>query len=700
MIQFAKKLVHHRKFIVFLAFILLIPSTIGIVKTRINYDILSYLPDSLETVKGQDIMVDQFGAGAYSMIIVEDMNLHDVQKLKQKLEKVDHVDKIIWYDDIADLSVPKEMLPEKVRKVFFNKNATMMIAMFKETTSSDNTMEAVTQMRKIVGKQCFISGMSGVVTDIKNLVMQEIPIYVTIAAVLSLIVLFATMESFAVAFLFLLSIGMAILYNLGTNIFLSDVSYLTMALTAILQLGVTMDYSIFLQHTYERNKIRFEGDKERAMAHAISNTFTSVTSSSVTTIAGFAALCFMTFKLGMDLGLVMAKGVIIGVLCCVTILPAMILIFDKPIEKTKHKPLIKSMDKVSAFITKHYKVWIVAFLILLIPAIYGNNHTKIYYNIAQSLPQSLPSNVANSELKDDFDMSTMHIVMVDKDMDAKEKKAMMSEIDDVKGVKWTLGLNSIVGSSIPESMIPDDVKSMLQGKDTELMFVCTKYESATPQVNKQIKQIDKIVKSYDKSGMVIGEAPLMKDLQDVTDIDLTRVNVISIAAIFIIILLIFKSISLPIILVSVIEFAITINMAIPFYQGKSLPFVASIVIGAIQLGATVDYAILMTTRYQKERMKGKSKKESVAIAHRISMPSIITSGLSFFAATFGVTCYTQVDMIGSICELLSRGAIISVIVVLTVLPAMFLIFDPVICRTTAGYRVKKDKSKTVAEPTA
>ena len=700
MIQFAKKLVHHRKFIVFLAFILLIPSTIGIVKTRINYDILSYLPDSLETVKGQDIMVDQFGAGAYSMIIVEDMNLHDVQKLKQKLEKVNHVDKIIWYDDIADLSVPKEMLPEKVRKVFFNKNATMMIAMFKETTSSDNTMEAVTQMRKIVGKQCFISGMSGVVTDIKNLVMQEIPIYVTIAAVLSLIVLFVTMESFAVAFLFLLSIGMAILYNLGTNIFLSDVSYLTMALTAILQLGVTMDYSIFLLHSYESNKIRFEGDKERAMAHAISNTFKSITGSSVTTVAGFAALCFMTFALGRDLGIVMAKGVIIGVLCCVTILPAMILIFDKPIEKTKHKPLIKSMDKVSAFITKHYKVWIVAFLILLIPAIYGNNHTKIYYNIAQSLPQSLPSNVANSELKDDFDMSTMHIVMVDKDMDAKEKKAMMSEIDDVKGVKWTLGLNSIVGSSIPESMIPDDVKSMLQGKDTELMFVCTKYESATPQVNKQIKQIDKIVKSYDKSGMVIGEAPLMKDLQDVTDIDLTRVNVISIAAIFIIILLIFKSISLPIILVSVIEFAITINMAIPFYQGKSLPFVASIVIGAIQLGATVDYAILMTTRYQKERMKGKSKKESVAIAHRISMPSIITSGLSFFAATFGVTCYTQVDMIGSICELLSRGAIISVIVVLTVLPAMFLIFDPVICRTTAGYRVKKDKSKTVAEPTA
>lgn len=407
MIQFAKKLVHHRKFIVFLAFILLIPSTIGIVKTRINYDILSYLPDSLETVKGQDIMVDQFGAGAYSMTIVEDMNLHDVQKLKQKLEKVNHVDKIIWYDDIADLSVPKEMLPEKVRKVFFNKNATMMIAMFKETTSSDNTMEAVTQMRKIVGKQCFISGMSGVVTDIKNLVMQEIPIYVTIAAVLSLIVLFVTMESFAVAFLFLLSIGMAILYNLGTNIFLSDVSYLTMALTAILQLGVTMDYSIFLLHSYESNKIRFEGDKERAMAHAISNTFKSITGSSVTTVAGFAALCFMTFALGANLGIVMAKGVIIGVICCVTVLPSLILICDKLIEKTYHRSLMPDLTNASHFITKHYKTTIVVFLILLFPAIYGNNHTEIYYNIDKSLPQSLPSNVANKKLSEEFGMSNI-----------------------------------------------------------------------------------------------------------------------------------------------------------------------------------------------------------------------------------------------------------------------------------------------------
>ena len=674
-------------------------------------------------------MVDEYGMGAFAMVVVEDTDMKDIQKLADQFNKVDHVEKVLWYGDVADLSLPVEMIPSDLRKAFYNGDATLMLALFDNTTSSDEAMNAVGEMRKIASKQCFIAGMTGVVADIKNVAMKEVPIYVVIAAILSFLVLEITGESFLVPIFFLISIGVAIVYNLGSNIFLGEICYITKALTAVLQLGVTMDYSIFLLNSYEENKRRFPGDKNRAMGHAISNTFKSIVGSSVTTVAGFAALCVMTFALGRDLGIVMAKGVIIGVLCCVTILPAMILIFDKPIEKTKHKPLIKSMDKVSAFITKHYKVWIVAFLILLIPAIYGNNHTKIYYNIAQSLPQSLPSNVANSELKDDFDMSTMHIVMVDKDMDAKEKKAMMSEIDDfdmstmhivmvdkdmdakekkammseiddVKGVKWTLGLNSIVGSSIPESMIPDDVKSMLQGKDTELMFVCTKYESATPQVNKQIKQIDKIVKSYDKSGMVIGEAPLMKDLQDVTDIDLTRVNVISIAAIFIIILLIFKSISLPIILVSVIEFAITINMAIPFYQGKSLPFVASIVIGAIQLGATVDYAILMTTRYQKERMKGKSKKESVAIAHRISMPSIITSGLSFFAATFGVTCYTQVDMIGSICELLSRGAIISVIVVLTVLPAMFLIFDPVICRTTAGYRVKKDKSKTVAEPTA
>ena len=695
MIQFAKKLVHHRKFIVFLAFILLIPSTIGIVKTRINYDILSYLPDSLETVKGQDIMVDQFGAGAYSMIIVEDMNLHDVQKLKQKLEKVDHVDKIIWYDDIADLSVPKEMLPEKVRKIFFNKNATMMIAMFKETTSSDNTMEAVTQMRKIVGKQCFISGMSGVVTDIKNLVMQEIPIYVTIAAVLSLIVLFVTMESFAVAFLFLLSIGMAILYNLGTNIFLSDVSYLTMALTAILQLGVTMDYSIFLLHSYESNKIRFENDKERAMAHAISNTFKSITGSSVTTVAGFFALCFMTFALGRDLGIVMAKGVIIGVICCVTILPSLILAFDKQIEKTKHRPLIKSVDGASNFIIKHHWVWLIVFLVLLLPAVHGNNNIKIYYDIAKSMPSSLPSNVATDRLKKDFNMSTIHMVMMDSNMDSKDKRDMLKEIDNVEGVKWTISISSLVGASVPESMIPKDVKSMLQSGDHELAFICSEYESATPKVNKQIAKINKITKNYDKTSMVIGEAPLMKDLEDVTNIDIQNVNIASIAAIFVIILIIFKSISLPVILVAIIEFAIAVNMAVPYYQGVSLPFVASIVIGTIQLGATVDYAIVYTNRYLKERRNGKNKLEAISIAHKSNMLSIITSALSLFAATYGVACYSQVDMIGSICTLLARGAIISMIVVLTLLPTMFLIFDKAICKTTKGMGHIGDHKDTV-----
>ena len=699
-VKAGKWIAKHRVLILIVSALLMIPSFFGIVNTRVNYDLLSYLPEHLETVKGQDILVDEYGMGAFSMVVVEDMELKDVQKLEEKFSEVPHVKDVLWYDDAADISLPVEMLPKDIREAFFKGEATMMLALFDNTTSSDEAMDAVTQMRQIADKQCFISGMTGVVTDIKNLCLHELPIYVVIAVLCCLLILELTSTSFLVPILFLISIGAAIVYNLGSNIFLGETSYITKALTAILQLGVTMDYSIFLLNSYEENKKRFPGEKERAMGHAIANTFKSVVGSSVTTVAGFIALCVMTFALGRDLGIVMAKGVVIGVICCVTILPALILVFDKPIEKTRHKLLLSNMDRPSAFITKHYKVWIAAFLILLLPAIYGNNHTKIYYNIADSLPATLNSNVSIAKVKDDFGASNMHIIMMDKNMDAKQKKKMLEEIDEVKGVKWTISMNSLIGPTVPDSMIPDDMKEMLQSDDCELAFVCSEYESATDEVNTQISAIDKIVKSYDKSGMVIGEAPLMKDLQDVTDVDLVNVNAISIAAIFLIIMIIFKSISLPIILVAVIEFAIMVNMAIPFYQGTSLPFVASIVIGAIQLGATVDYAILMTTRYQKERMKGKSKKESVAIAHRISMPSIITSGLSFFAATFGVTCYTQVDMIGSICELLSRGAIISVIVVLTVLPAMFLIFDPVICRTTAGYRVKKDKSKTVVEPTA
>ena len=689
MVKVGKWIAKHRILILIIGFLLVIPSTIGMIKTRVNYDLLSYLPEHLETVKGQDILVDEYGMGAFSMVVVEDTDLKDVQKLEEKFEKVDHVKDVLWYDDVADISLPVEMIPKDLREAFFKGDATMMLVLFDDTTSSDAAMDAVTELRSIANKQCFIAGMTGVVTDIKNVALKELPVYVVIAAVLSLIVLELTSGSFVVPFLFLLSIGLAILYNLGSNVFLGETSYITKALTAVLQLGVTMDYSIFLLNSYEENKLRFPGDKERAMGHAISNTFKSVAGSSVTTVAGFLALCVMTFALGRDLGIVMAKGVVVGVICCVTVLPALVLVFDGPIEKTRHKLLLSNLDKPSAFITKHYKAWIIIFLVLLFPAIYGNNHTQIYYNIAQSLPSTLDSNVANDELKKDFNLSNMHIIMLDKGMDATEKKEMLDKIDEVDGVKWTMGLNSLVGAGVPDSMIPDDIKSMLVSDDYELVFVCSKYESATDEVNAQIAQIDKVVKKYDKTGMVIGEAPLMKDLQDVTDVDLVRVNVLSIAAIFVIILLVFKSISLPIILVAVIEFAIFVNMAIPYYQGVSLPFVASIVIGAIQLGATVDYAILMTTRYQKERMNGKDKMEAIGIAHRTSMPSIISSGLSFFAATFGVACYSQVEMIGSICTLLARGAIISTIVVLLILPAMFMIFDKVIIKTTKGFKVPK-----------
>ena len=685
MVKVGKWIAKHKVLVLLIGLLLVFPSMIGIAKTRVNYDLLSYLPETLETVKGQDIMVDEFGMGAFSMVVVENMEMKDIQKLEDEFSQVEHVKDVLWYDDVADISLPVEMIPQDLRKAFFKGDATMMLVLFDNTTSSDEAMDALTELRKLANKQCFISGMTGVVTDIKNIAMKELPIYVVIAAVLSLVVLELTSGSFVVPFLFLLSIGLAILYNLGSNIIFGETSYITQALTAVLQLGVTMDYSIFLLNSYEENKKRFPEDKNRAMGHAIANTFKSVAGSSVTTVAGFIALCVMTFALGRDLGIVMAKGVVIGVICCVTILPALVLFFDKPIEKTQHKLLLAKMHKPSAFITKHYKAWILVFLVFLLPAIYGNNHTKIYYNIAESLPATLDSNVANDELKNVFDMSNIHMIMMDKNMDSKEKQKMLNEIDQVDGVKWSISMNSLIGPTIPDSMIPEDIKKIFKGKDYELAFICSEYGSATDEVNAQIKAIDKIVKSYDKSGMVIGEAPLMKDLQDTTDADLVRVNVISIGAIFLIIMFLFKSISLPIILVAVIEFAIMINMAIPFYQGVSLPFVASIVIGAIQLGATVDYAILMTTRYQRERQRGKDKMESISIAHKTSMPSIISSGLSFFAATFGVSCYSQVEMIGSICTLLARGAIISMIVVLFVLPAMFMIFDKLICKTSIGF---------------
>ena len=697
MVKTGKWIAKHRVIILMTCILLFIPSVFGMAATKINYDLLSYLPERLETVKGQDILVDEYGMGAFSMVVVEDMELKDVQKLEDEISKIEHVKDVLWYDDVADISLPVDMLPKDLRTAFFNGDATMMLALFDNTTSSDESMEAVTQMRKVVGKQCFISGMTGIVTDIKNISLKELPIYVVIATLLSFLVLEVTGTSYLVPVFFLFSIGAAIFYNLGSNFFLGQISYITQALTAVLQLGVTMDYSIFLLNSYEENKRRFPGEKERAMGHAIANTFKSVVGSSITTVAGFIALCFMTFALGKDLGIVMAKGVVIGVLCCVTLLPSLILIFDKPIEKTQHKPLFQKVEKPSAFITKHYKAWILIFIVLLLPAIYGNNHTKIYYNIAQSLPDSLPGNIANKKLAEDFEMSNIHMVMMNKNMDNKVKREMMEKIDEVDGVKWTMSMNSLLGPTIPDSMIPKDVKKMLQSDSCELAFICSEYESATPKVNKQIAEIDKIVKASDRSSMVIGEAPLMKDLQDVTDTDLKTVNAISIVAIFIIIFFVFKSFLLPVILVSVIEFAIFVNMAIPFYQGTSLPFVASIVIGTIQLGATVDYAILMTSRYQKERIRGKAEMEAISIAHKTSMLSIISSGLSFFAATFGVALYSKVDMIGSICTLLARGALISMCVVILILPAMFMIFDKPIIMTTFGkspeLKALKERSK-------
>lgn len=686
-IKFGKWLTRHKAVVLIIAFLLLIPATIGYVSTRINYDLLSYLPNSLETVSGQDTMVDEFGMGAFSMIVVEDMEKKDIVALKEKLKKVNHVEDVIWYDDAMDITVPTEMLPDKLREGLFNGNATMMIALFDNTTSADSTMDAITEMRGIVKKQAFISGMSGVVTDIKNLAMAEMPIYVVVAAVLSLLILLLTMDSLVTPFIFLLGIGMAIVYNMGTNMVFGEISYITQALTAILQLGVTMDYSIFLLESYEANKVRYDGDKNRAMAHAISNTFTSVTSSSITTIAGFAALCFMTFKLGMDLGLVMAKGVIIGVIVCLTVLPALILCFDKAIDKTTHKNLIPNLDGLSKKIVKGWPVVLVLFLVLLGPAMYGNSNYEIYYDIAGALPQSLDSAVANKKLEEKFNMNSTHIVLMKNGMASKEKSEMLKKIEDVKGVKWALGIDSFKGVSVPSSMIPKKLESKLKSDNYEIAFVCSNYKAATDEVNSQIADINKIVKKYSKDSMVIGEAPLTKDLQDVTDIDLVNVNYVSVAAIFLIILITFKSILIPVILVMVIEFAIFLNMSVPFYTHESLPFVASIVIGTIQLGATVDYAILMTSRYHKERVvRRKSKKEAIDIAHKTSIKSIMISGMCLFASTFGVTMSSSIDMIKSICTLLSRGAVISTIVVILVLPAMLTVFDKWICKTTWDMR--------------
>ncbi len=681
------------RFLIFiLALALLVPSAIGYLNTRVNYDILSYLPESLETVSGQDIMVDEFGMGAFSMVIVEGMDNKDAAALETDLETVNHVKEVLWYDDMLDLSVPVSMIPDSIRDAFFQGDATMMIALFDNTTSADETMEAITDMRKMVGKDCFISGMSGVVTDIKNLALQEMPVYVVIASLLSLLVLLLTTDSFVLPFIFLSSIGFAVVYNMGTNIFLGQISYITQALVAVLQLGVTMDYSIFLLHSYEEAKPNYE-NRNDAMAEAIANTFISVAGSSVTTVAGFAALIFMTFELGRDLGIVMIKGVVIGVICCVTVLPSMILIFEKAIDKTRHKPLLPSMDKISDFIIKHSWIWLILFVVAFVPALNGNNGVELYYNIDSGLPDTLDSAIANKKLSDEFHMSNVHLIMVDSSLDAKSKKEILNKVEDVDGVKWALGLNSVTGEMIPDSMMPKKLTSKLKSDNYEIMFVCSDYSAATDEVNAQIASINDIVKSYDPTGMVIGEAPLMKDLEDTTSVDLVTVNTVSILAIFVIVMIVFKSISLPAILVTVIEFAIFVNMAFSYYRGISQPFVAPIVVGTIQLGATVDYAILMTNRYKTERMAGREKHEAISIAHKTSFKSILTSGLSLFAATIGVALYSNIDMIRSIVILLCRGAIISMIIVLVLLPAMLTLFDKLICYTTIGMRGCAKKQK-------
>lgn len=681
-----------RILILIIGALLLVPSVIGIAKTRVNYDLLSYLPDTLETVKGQDIMVDEFGAGAFSMCVIEGMPMKDVQRLADEFGKIPHVKNVLWYGEVLDISIPSELLPSRVRDKFMNGDAQLLVAFYDDTTSSDESMEALTQMRRIADERCFIGGMTGIVTDIKDLCMEELPVYVVIAAILSFIVLELTTESYIVPVFFLLGIGLSILYNLGSNVFLGSISYVTQALTAVLQLAVTMDYSIFLLESYEENKDRHPGDREKAMGEAISQTFRSVVGSSVTTVAGFLALCVMTFALGRDIGIVMSKGVLIGVLCCVTILPAMILVFDGAIERTSHRRLIPSLDRVSDFIILHYRAWVVVFLLMALPALYGSNHVSVYYNIAQSLPDDILSNIANDKLHDTFNMNTTHVILMDRDLDGGVKREVYSEIEKVEGVKFTLSLSSLTGPLLPMEMVPSGVKDMLQSDSHEMGLVVSEYTEATKEANAQIARINEIVKTRDPGALVIGEAPMMKDLEDTTNVDIRRVNFLSMAAIFLIILLVFKSASLPFLLVLVIEFAINVNMAVPYYQHISLAFVASIVIGTIQLGATVDYAILMTNRYLSERMAGREKGEAVSIAHRSCILSILTSGCSFFVATFGVSVYSRVDMIGSICTLLARGALVSMASVILLMPAMYMVFDGLILRTTAGFRKKKKEA--------
>ena len=681
----AKAIVKNRVLILIAAAALMIPSVLGMLGTRINYDMLNYLPDTMDTVVGQDALKDGFGKGAFSFIIVEDMPLKDTAALKKKLETVDHVESVLWYDSLADLSMPMEMLPDRLYDAFNNGNATMMAVFFDSATSEDVTMDAIREIRAIAGKQCFVSGMSALVTDLKDLCEQEEPIYVALAVACACAAMMLLLDGWLVPFVFLASIGICILFNLGSNFFFGEISYITKALSAVLQLAVTMDYSIFLWHSYNE-QLEHTDDHKEAMATAIHETFASVIGSSVTTVAGFIALCFMTFTLGRDLGIVMAKGVLLGVIGCVTILPSMILLLDKPLQKTRHRSLIPDMSGFAQWVCKRFPVFLVILVLLVAPAFYGYDKTndEVYYDMGQCLPEDIDYVIANSKLAEDFDIASTHMLLVDAGLPTRDVRNMIQEMEQVDGVKYVLSLESVVGPLVPEDILPDSVRSMLEDDQWKLMLINSEYKVASDAVSDQLDSLNAILKKYDETGMLIGEAPCMKDMIDTTGHDFQVVNAVSIVAIFIIIALVEKSFSLPFVLIAVIELAVFINLGLPHYMGQSLPFIAPICISTIQLGATVDYAILMTTRYKSERLGGVERKAAVYNALRASAPSVIVSGMGLFAATFGVAVYSNIDIVGSMCMLMARGAIISVVLVLLMLPALLILCDGLICKTTIG----------------
>ena len=685
--RFSKAVVRGRVAILILTVLLMIPAVFGMLETRINYDMLNYLPDDMDTVIGQNALLEDFGKGAFSFIVVENMPEKDVAALQEKLESVEHVETVLWYNSLMDTSIPMQLLPDKLYDAFNTGDATMMAVFFDTATSADETMDAIREIRSIAGKQCFVSGMSALVTDLKDLCEQEEPIYVAIAVVLACVAMMVFLDSWLIPFVFLASIGAAILLNLGSNWFMGEISYITKALSAVLQLAVTMDYSIFLWHSYNEQRAIYP-DKCEAMAHAISATLTSVVGSSITTIAGFLALCFMSFTLGRDLGIVMAKGVLLGVLSCVTVLPSLILLLDKPLQKTRHRSILPKMDGLAKGVTKVFPVFLALFVVLapVFYFAYDKTNDEVYYDMGQCLPEDMEYVIANSKLSKEFDIASTHMLLVDASLPSKQVRSMISDMEQVDGVKYVLGLESVVGAGVPEEILPDSVRSILKSDQWELLLINSEYKVASDEVNAQIDSLNAILKKYDPTGMLIGEAPCMKDMIETTDHDFKVVNAVSILAIFLIILLVERSISLPFLLIAVIELAIFINLGMPHFLGQSLPFIAPICISTIQLGATVDYAILMTTRYKAERLAGKEKRPAVITALSTSIPSIIVSGMGLFAATFGVAIYSDIDIISSMCMLMARGAIVSMLCVILILPALLLLCDRLVCATTLSMR--------------